>query len=273
MRIGLRLCGIAEEPFCPAAERLEHLEHLASLQVPDLHGDALDRSGEQRERREERRVPIARHHLRRERLRAAVRAAADVAPRSRDVYARRCRRRRRACRTRSRRGRLRGGGVARDSSAHQWASFSPKRDRLGVDPVRAPDHRQALVAHGLRLHRPRASGRDRPARDRPLPSSAPRTPCPSRPRMSVRDAGNARGRRPFSASAVRNAMTSCCDVRSSSRTRATSDRAAALATWPIAVLSVPRPRSASASAASTSISSQRANFRSSDQIAAISGRE
>jgi hypothetical protein len=40
--IGLRLCGIALEPFCCRPERLLDLAHLGALEVADLGGEALD---------------------------------------------------------------------------------------------------------------------------------------------------------------------------------------------------------------------------------------
>ena len=48
--IGLRLCGIELEPFCPLAERLPHLADLGPRQVPDLGREALEAGARQRDR-------------------------------------------------------------------------------------------------------------------------------------------------------------------------------------------------------------------------------
>ena len=40
--IGLRLCGIADEPFWPFAERLFHFADLGLLQTADLEGELLE---------------------------------------------------------------------------------------------------------------------------------------------------------------------------------------------------------------------------------------
>ena len=73
---GLRLCGIADEPFWPAAERLLHLA------APRCGRDGGSRSRSarataraERERGEEVGVPVARDDLRRGRLRHRARAA------------------------------------------------------------------------------------------------------------------------------------------------------------------------------------------------------
>ena len=50
VRIGLRLWGIAEEPFWPAAERLLDLAHLGFLQVADLGREALEPGAGERDR-------------------------------------------------------------------------------------------------------------------------------------------------------------------------------------------------------------------------------
>ena len=68
LRIGLRLWGIALEPFWPDGERLLGLADLAPLPVAHVRREPLDRRRDERERREERRVPIARDDLRRDRL-------------------------------------------------------------------------------------------------------------------------------------------------------------------------------------------------------------
>ena len=67
--IGLRLCGIADEPFWPAAERLLDLAHLGPREVADLGREAIERRGEQRERREQLGVTVALEDLGRARRR------------------------------------------------------------------------------------------------------------------------------------------------------------------------------------------------------------
>ena len=47
---GLRLCGIALEPFWPLPERLLDLAHLGALQVADLGREALQAGAGQRDR-------------------------------------------------------------------------------------------------------------------------------------------------------------------------------------------------------------------------------
>ena len=68
LRMGLRLWGIALEPFWPDGERLLGLAHLAPLPVAHVRREPLDARRDERERREVRRVPVARDDLRRDRL-------------------------------------------------------------------------------------------------------------------------------------------------------------------------------------------------------------
>ena len=70
--IGLRLCGIADEPFWARAEVLLHLADLGALQMAHLERDALERRRQQRERRQHLGVAVALEHLRatRRRLKA-----------------------------------------------------------------------------------------------------------------------------------------------------------------------------------------------------------
>ena len=51
-RIGLRLCGIAEEPFCPWSKRLFGFLHFGALQVAHFDGEFFQRTGDDRQRRE-----------------------------------------------------------------------------------------------------------------------------------------------------------------------------------------------------------------------------
>ena len=77
--IGLRLCGIADEPFCwPDAERLLDLAHLGALQVADLGGEPLEPRAGQRDRLQQLGVAVARDDLRRDRLGAQAAAASST---------------------------------------------------------------------------------------------------------------------------------------------------------------------------------------------------
>ena len=64
--IGLRLCGIADEPFWPGLKPSQHLAHLGALQVAQLDGDQLARRGRPTAQRpQELGVAVAGDHLRR----------------------------------------------------------------------------------------------------------------------------------------------------------------------------------------------------------------
>ena len=127
LRIGLRLCGIALEPFWPDRERLLGLADLGALPVAHVRREPLDAGRDERERREERRVPIARDDLRRHRLRleARARASARSSIVGREVRVR-ARPRRRSCRPRSRRAPPASRARPRAISAWCPASASPK---------------------------------------------------------------------------------------------------------------------------------------------------
>ena len=163
--IGLRLCGIADEPFWPLAERLLHLAHLGAGEVADLGREPLERRGEERERRKQLGVAVARDDLRRRRLGARARAA-----------------RRRGARPRVA-ARVGADGARELADAHALErpreplavavelerparELRAEGDRLGVDAVRAADHRRRAVLLGA-AH----DGRERPVE--PSTSSAP----------------------------------------------------------------------------------------------------
>ena len=65
---GFRLCGIADEPFWPWPNGSCTSAHLGSRQVPDLEREPLERRRGQRQRRQQLRMPVALHDLRRGRL-------------------------------------------------------------------------------------------------------------------------------------------------------------------------------------------------------------
>ena len=52
----------------PGGERLLDLAHLGAREVPDLRREAVERRRDERERREQLGVPVARDHLRRDRI-------------------------------------------------------------------------------------------------------------------------------------------------------------------------------------------------------------
>ena len=65
---GLRLCGMAEEPFWPLGEEFLGLQHFGALQMADFGGEPFDRRGDDAERGEEHGVAVARDDLGRDRL-------------------------------------------------------------------------------------------------------------------------------------------------------------------------------------------------------------
>ena len=123
---GLRLCGIALEPFCaPARNGSSTSRDLGALQVADLEGERLDASRRPtRTRRAARRggrgrspgspAPASRPS-----------ALAHVAPRPRGRRWSRCRPRPRACRPRSPRGPGAAARRSRRTCSAQSASLAP----------------------------------------------------------------------------------------------------------------------------------------------------
>ena len=78
--IGLRLWGIADDPFWPGAERLLDLAHLGALEVADLGREPLHAGARERDRLEQLRVAVAGDDLGGDRLgsrpsRASTRAS------------------------------------------------------------------------------------------------------------------------------------------------------------------------------------------------------
>ena len=61
--IGLRLCGIAEEPFCPAANGSSASRTSVRCRWRTSSGEPLERRADAGDRREQRRVAVAGHHL------------------------------------------------------------------------------------------------------------------------------------------------------------------------------------------------------------------
>ena len=136
----------------PLAERLGDLGDLRPSQVADLDGEALERGGDERQRRQQRRVPVARQHLRRGRLRT------EPQPLAREALQFRIGRSVGADRT---------GELAHphpfECLAEALASalelecpareLQPERCRLGVDAVGAPDANRVAVLKRPRDHR------------------------------------------------------------------------------------------------------------------------
>ena len=116
---GLRLCGIAEEPFWPGEKNSSRLQHLGALHVADLGGDVLDRRGDDAERGEEHRVPVARDHLGRDRLGRQAHLRADMLLDRADRCWRRCRPRPRSRRSRFPRARVYQPARGRAPSRHR----------------------------------------------------------------------------------------------------------------------------------------------------------
>ena len=151
--------------------------HLGALQVADLQRDALAGPGHDREPREEVRVAVARHDLRRDRLGREPEPPADARPRPPARCWRTCRPRPRACRPRrSSRAAASAPAVATQLGVPARA-LEPEGDGLGVDAVRAADHRRVPVALGLRADGARGGGRGSRAARRRRRAAAARTPC------------------------------------------------------------------------------------------------
>ena len=191
---GLRLCGIADEPFCPGAKYSSASRNFGALQMADLGREPLDRGGDQRQRHEERGVPVARDDLGRDRLRreaelfatysstrGSILAKVPTAPEIAQVAI-------------SLRAASEALAVARELGLMP-GELQPERRRLGVDAVAAPDGRRVFVLEGAPLQR--ASNRVEVGRAgcrRPV-SAAPQGRCRARRSTSCPGARSApRGR-------------------------------------------------------------------------------
>ena len=147
-RIGLRLCGIADEPFCPLPNGSTASRHLGPLQVADLDRDLLGGRRDQRQHRDQEGVAVALHDLVRDRRGLRARARRRRAPRPRAAGGRRSRPRPRACRRAPPSRADASRSCWRSISANQTSSLQPEGDRLGVHAVGPPDHRGAAVRLG-----------------------------------------------------------------------------------------------------------------------------
>ena len=149
---GLRLCGIAEEPFCPCGEKLLRLQNLGALQVADFGRQPLDRGGDDAERGEIHGMAVARNDLGRDRLDRQTHLLGDMG------FDARIDLRKGADRAGDRAGR--NFLARRDEALFGAGKFGigdgelePERGRLGVDAVRAADGRRQLVFARAALQR------------------------------------------------------------------------------------------------------------------------
>ena len=123
--IGLRLCGIADEPFWPLRERLLDLADFGLLQPANLERELLERRAGDGQRRHQLRVPIALDDLRRHRRRLQPEPAADVGLDRRRQVGEGADRARNLADARRPRARGAGASMSRCSSAYHSASFRP----------------------------------------------------------------------------------------------------------------------------------------------------
>ena len=158
---GLRLCGIAEEPFWPGGEELLGLQHFGALQMADFGRQPLDRGGDDAERREIHGVAVARDDLRRDRLDRKPHLLRRHTLRRADRPARRCRPRRKSRRSRP----PCAPATSRVAGAREFGKgdreLEPEGRRLGMDAVRAADGRREFVFAGAPLERRDAARRRR----------------------------------------------------------------------------------------------------------------
>ena len=175
---GLRLCGIADEPFMPAANGSStsrtSVRARWRISVANRSSDVA-----QRERREQLGVPVARDHLRRDRVRLEAEALA-----------------RDALDLRIDRGiRPDGPGQLADAARLERA-LEPRARGRARTPSRRASSRRSSAPRGCRAsgrcrscagapprggRRRRARGRRRAARARLHPGSGARAPCRRRP--------------------------------------------------------------------------------------------
>ena len=183
---GLRLCGMADEPFWPGAEILFRLKHFGALQMPDFRRQPLDRGGDHAERREEHGVAVARNDLRRHRLRLQAELRRDMlfhigvdVGEGADGA---------------------GDGAGRDVLArpHQplagagelgigQRQLDAEGRRLGVDAVAAADGDRVLVLEGAASSAPPAARRCRRAAGRSRAKAGRQSRCRARRTRSCPD--------------------------------------------------------------------------------------
>ena len=121
----MRLWGIALEPFWPALNGSIDLADLGVLEVPDLGREPLQGAAEDRDRRQQRGVPVALDDLGADRVDVEAELGEDLRLDVRPEVAVRPDRARRSCRSRSRRRPSARRRRSRSTSNAQPASFSP----------------------------------------------------------------------------------------------------------------------------------------------------
>ena len=274
VRTGLRLCGIADEPFWPGAKYSSASSTSVRCRWRISTASRSIELAITPERREEHRVPVARDHLGRDRLRRQPHRLRHVLLDRAGRCWRRCRPRRRSRRSRSRRGPRPGGAPAAVELGVGLRELQPEGRRLGVDAVAAADRHRVLVLEGARASAPRAARRGRragcrrrgsAARARQVSSTSERGHALVHEARLVaddarRDASGRRSRRAWSPPRSRRS-------RATSNSTSRAFQIASAADFGIT------PSSAWASAACASISNQMRKRVSGDQIATISGRE
>jgi hypothetical protein len=141
---GLRLCGMADEPFWPGVEIFLGLQHFGALQMADLGGQPLDRRGDHAQGGEIGGVAVARDHLGRDRLDRQAHLLGDMLFHARIDIGEGA----------DRAGDGAGGdlGARRDQPLAGAAEFGvvagelqAEGGRLGMDAVAAADGRRHLV--------------------------------------------------------------------------------------------------------------------------------
>ncbi len=177
---GLRLCGIADEPFMPCANGSStsrtSVRARWRISVANRSSDVAI----EREHREQLGVAVARDHLRRERVRLEAEPLAgdplDLGVEA-GVGADRARELADAVRL-ERAHEARAVAVELERPAGELPA---ERRRLGVDPVRAADADRAPVLLGAARRPRRSRGRRRRGRACPRPGSGARARCRRRP--------------------------------------------------------------------------------------------
>ena len=268
---GLRLCGIADEPFWPlpngSATSATSVRARCRISSANFSSEAATSASAD----EQLGMPVPLDDLRRDRVGLQPEALAGEPLQlgvGRRVGADRARELADAHRLeRPRQPRARA--VELEGPAGE---LEPEGRRLGVHAVRPPDADVvAVLAAPARPPRPARARAPRAAARRPRAPAA-RAPVSTMsdevsPWWIQRPAGPT-----SSATASTNAARSCCVSRSSSATRSGSAAARAPGSRPPHPAGS-APSSAQASRAASSTSSQRASLLSSDQTPAISGRE
>ena len=151
--IGLRLCGIADEPFCPFANGSSTSPISVFCRPRISSANFSRRRGGDRERAHQLGVAIALDHLRRHGVGLETQPLADVG------FDRRIEVRERADRAgdHADANRPRGRGARarcqRCEVGVPQRQLEAERHHLGVHAVRAADHRRVLVLDGARLDR------------------------------------------------------------------------------------------------------------------------